>query len=240
MPRRQACSHGHCFVTSAYRVPFAEGAPKKDAHARAFHWRAADGFKMGAEGSGVVVAVGPGVTLPLGQAVTFVGVLNFAPPSLPARALPARLNQHACLSGGQRLGAATQLLRHPWCGWRRHRSMPTMSHAPAPTQGAFTEYTVASASAVWPVPAASAEAAALAISGLTAALCLEYSGKMQASDTVLVTAAAGGTGHLAVQWAKLAGCHVVGTCGGGARAPRSKNECRPQQDSRQDSRQESR
>ena len=31
----------------------------------------------------------------------------------------------------------------------------------------------------------------------------------------MVTAAAGGTGQLAVQLAVLAGCHVVGTCSGG-------------------------
>jgi NADPH:quinone reductase-like Zn-dependent oxidoreductase len=34
-------------------------------------------------------------------------------------------------------------------------------------------------------------------------------------QTVLVTAAAGGTGQLAVQLAALAGCHVIGTCSGG-------------------------
>ena len=32
---------------------------------------------------------------------------------------------------------------------------------------------------------------------------------MKKGDTVLVTAAAGGTGQFAVQLAKLAGCHVV-------------------------------
>jgi len=37
-------------------------------------------------------------------------------------------------------------------------------------------------------------------------------------QTVLVTAAAGGTGQLAVQLAVLAGCHVIGTCSGGAKA----------------------
>lgn len=31
-------------------------------------------------------------------------------------------------------------------------------------------------------------------------------------ETVVVTAAAGGTGQFAVQLAKLAGCHVIGTC----------------------------
>lgn len=37
-------------------------------------------------------------------------------------------------------------------------------------------------------------------------------------DTVLVTAAAGGTGQFAVQLAKLAGCHVIGTCGSQSKA----------------------
>lgn len=35
---------------------------------------------------------------------------------------------------------------------------------------------------------------------------------MTHDETVLVTAAAGGTGHYAVQLAKLAGNHVIGTC----------------------------
>jgi len=37
-------------------------------------------------------------------------------------------------------------------------------------------------------------------------------------QTVLVTAAAGGTGQLAVQLAVLAGCTVIGTCSGGDKA----------------------
>lgn len=37
-------------------------------------------------------------------------------------------------------------------------------------------------------------------------------------QTVLVTAAAGGTGQLAVQLAAAAGCHVIGTCSGGDKA----------------------
>jgi len=35
---------------------------------------------------------------------------------------------------------------------------------------------------------------------------------------VLVTAAAGGTGQFAVQLAKLAGCHVIGTCSSDSKA----------------------
>jgi hypothetical protein len=37
-------------------------------------------------------------------------------------------------------------------------------------------------------------------------------------QTVLVTAAAGGTGQLAVPMAVLAGCHVIGICSGGSKA----------------------
>jgi NADPH-dependent curcumin reductase CurA len=36
---------------------------------------------------------------------------------------------------------------------------------------------------------------------------------MKSNEVILVTAAAGGTGHIAVQLAKLAGNHVIGTCG---------------------------
>jgi NADPH-dependent curcumin reductase CurA len=43
-------------------------------------------------------------------------------------------------------------------------------------------------------------------------------GPLKAGETVIVTAAAGGTGHFAVQLAKLAGCHVIATCGGPAKA----------------------
>jgi len=43
---------------------------------------------------------------------------------------------------------------------------------------------------------------------------LSEAGRLKRGDKVLVTAAAGGTGQFAVQLAKLAGCHVVATCGG--------------------------
>ena len=36
--------------------------------------------------------------------------------------------------------------------------------------------------------------------------------KLASGESVLVTAAAGGVGHIAVQWAKLKGCHVIGLC----------------------------
>lgn len=59
---------------------------------------------------------------------------------------------------------------------------------------------------------------ALLTSGLTASVALEQAGKMGRDEIVLVTAAAGGTGQIALQLAKLAGNTVVGTCGGPEKA----------------------
>ena len=41
---------------------------------------------------------------------------------------------------------------------------------------------------------------------------------MKAGETVLVTAAAGGAGHFAVQFAKMSGCTVIGTCSNAEKA----------------------
>eukprot|EP00775_Hariotina_reticulata_P002616 gene2616-2917_t len=98
-------------------------------------------------------------------------------------------------------------------------------------EAGFSEYGVVAARRVLPVPCPAPEVVALLTSGLTASLALEEVGRLclpgsngqsdsQRTDqhsskkTVLVTAAAGGTGQFAVQLAKLAGCTVVATCGG--------------------------
>jgi NADPH:quinone reductase-like Zn-dependent oxidoreductase len=99
------------------------------------------------------------------------------------------------------------------------------------TYGGFSEYAVAPAKLVVPVPEASPAAVALLTSGLTASIAMEQLGGVSApasaggrptppgrQKTVLVTAAAGGTGQIAVQLAKLAGHHVVATCGGEKKA----------------------
>ncbi|KAL7842568.1 hypothetical protein SRHO_G00242570 [Serrasalmus rhombeus] len=78
--------------------------------------------------------------------------------------------------------------------------------------GAFAEYTVISAKNAIPVPSARPELLALLVSGATAHIALRQLGELKRGETVLVTAAAGGTGQFAVQFAKMAGCHVVGTC----------------------------
>lgn len=45
-------------------------------------------------------------------------------------------------------------------------------------------------------------------------------GPLKEGERVLVTAAAGATGHMGVQLALLAGCHVVAVCGSAAKAQR--------------------
>lgn len=78
--------------------------------------------------------------------------------------------------------------------------------------GAFAEYTKAKASTLWKVPHPTREMVALRISALTACAMMEGTGQVRQGETVLVTAAAGAAGHFAVQFAKLAGCTVIGTC----------------------------
>ena len=74
------------------------------------------------------------------------------------------------------------------------------------------------AKGLWRVPEATSEYVGLRISALTACAMLEQTGKLQPGETVLVTAAAGGAGHFAVQFAKLAGCTVIGTCSSAQKA----------------------
>jgi len=76
----------------------------------------------------------------------------------------------------------------------------------------YREYYTTKAQRAVQIPEASPEIMSLSIGGLTASLGLETAGEMKSGETVLVTAAAGGTGQFAVQLAKLAGNHVIGTC----------------------------
>ena len=67
---------------------------------------------------------------------------------------------------------------------------------------------------VFKVPSPAPEWTAVPISALTATGGLETAGSIQRGQNILVTGAAGGTGHIAVQWAKhMFGCRVAGTCG---------------------------
>ena len=78
--------------------------------------------------------------------------------------------------------------------------------------GSFSEYSLVPANRCFRVPSLDSKYVPLLVSGLTASISLEEVGELKEGQTVLVTAAAGGTGQFAVQLAKSMGCHVVGTC----------------------------
>jgi len=77
--------------------------------------------------------------------------------------------------------------------------------------GAFAEYIAVDERNCYSLPSLSPKFLPLMVSGLTASISLDQVGQMKSGETVLVTAAAGGTGLFAVQLAKLAGNHVIGT-----------------------------
>lgn len=78
--------------------------------------------------------------------------------------------------------------------------------------GGYREYNLVPESDAIRVPEPSPEALSIMVSGLTASIALQEVGEIQHDDTVLVTAAAGGTGQYAVQLAHITGSHVIGTC----------------------------
>ncbi len=77
--------------------------------------------------------------------------------------------------------------------------------------GGYAEYVVAPARNLIPIPDGLDfdEAAAIPLQGLTAYHVLETSGQLKEGESVLVHAAAGGVGYLAVQIAKLMGASPV-------------------------------
>ncbi|MEH2164650.1 MAG: zinc-binding dehydrogenase [Nostoc sp.] len=78
--------------------------------------------------------------------------------------------------------------------------------------GGYREYQLIDANLAVKVREATPEVLTLIPTGVSALVALEQAGDMKSNEVVLVTAAAGGTGHIAVQLAKLAGNHVIGTC----------------------------
>ncbi|ONI71580.1 NADPH:quinone reductase [Kribbella sp. ALI-6-A] len=85
---------------------------------------------------------------------------------------------------------------------------------------AYAEYVTAPSRQFAKKPAnlSYAEAAAVPLAGLTAWQILTAAADVQAGQRVLITAAAGGVGHLAVQFAKALGAHVTGTASAGKHA----------------------
>ncbi|WP_181783415.1 NADP-dependent oxidoreductase [Pseudonocardia pini] len=90
-----------------------------------------------------------------------------------------------------------------------------MAKFPSP-EGAYAEYVTVPAAQLRARPAGMpvTEAAALPLAGMTAWQSLVDVGGLRDGQRVLVHAAAGGVGHLAVQIAKAQGAHVIGTASG--------------------------
>lgn len=80
--------------------------------------------------------------------------------------------------------------------------------------GGYREYNTAPQDHFIKVADDSPEWLALASTGVSAHMALHYIGQVQEGETVAVSAAAGGLGHLIVQLAVLKGCRVVAVCGG--------------------------
>jgi hypothetical protein len=78
----------------------------------------------------------------------------------------------------------------------------------------YREWAVGAESRFVKMPAARAEMLALASTGVAAYLALTRIGELKDGETVAISAAAGGLGHLMVQIAKSRGCRVVAVAGG--------------------------
>ncbi|MEU6591672.1 NADPH:quinone oxidoreductase family protein [Streptomyces sp. NPDC046881] len=97
---------------------------------------------------------------------------------------------------------------------RRVIANPVLPH------GGFAEYALADARALLPAPESldDAEAAALHIGYQTGWFGLHRRARLEAGETLLVHAAAGGVGSAAVQLGKAAGATVIGVVGGADKA----------------------
>ncbi|MEU0333527.1 NADPH:quinone oxidoreductase family protein [Streptomyces sp. NPDC006193] len=91
---------------------------------------------------------------------------------------------------------------------------------PALPYGGFAEYALADARALLPAPESldDAEAAALHIGYQTGWFGLHRRARLEAGETLLVHAAAGGVGSAAVQLGKAAGATVIAVVGGAEKA----------------------
>ena len=91
-----------------------------------------------------------------------------------------------------------------------------VAHLDAARNGAYAEYAVVKAEfvVVKPKPADFVTMASLPVAAVTAWRMLFESGHLEAGQTVLIHAASGGVGTMAVQMARWKGAHVVGTASG--------------------------
>jgi NADPH2:quinone reductase len=93
-----------------------------------------------------------------------------------------------------------------------------------PTLGAYATARNVPADTLLPLPddVDDGTAAALLLKGCTAEFLIERCARVQAGQTVLVHAAAGGVGHLLVGWLKAIGATVIGTAGSEEKAAQAR------------------
>jgi NADPH-dependent curcumin reductase CurA len=94
-----------------------------------------------------------------------------------------------------------------------NKDFPVGSAVMSMAAGSFSQYQILATRSLYPVPHLDIKFLPLLVSGLTAAIALKEVGEIKSGETILITAASGGTGLFAVQLAKLAGLHVIATCG---------------------------
>jgi NADPH2:quinone reductase len=93
-----------------------------------------------------------------------------------------------------------------------------------PTLGAYAATRNVPSDTLLPLPddVDDQTAAALLLKGCTAEFLIERCARVQAGQTVLVHAAAGGVGHLLVGWLKAIGATVIGTAGSEEKAAQAR------------------
>ncbi|MFS4467221.1 zinc-binding dehydrogenase [Maribacter sp. 2210JD10-5] len=78
---------------------------------------------------------------------------------------------------------------------------------------AYQEYQAIDAAEIIKIPEATPEYLTINPTGVSAYLALQNVAELKAGEIIVVSAAAGGLGHIVVQLAKQKGCHVVAICG---------------------------
>lgn len=79
-----------------------------------------------------------------------------------------------------------------------------------PVHNMFSEYLYKDPGSLVPLPELKPNYLVANVNGLTGSIALDHAGRVKKGEKVLITAAAGGTGQMALQWAKHRGCYAIG------------------------------
>ncbi|MDP3853092.1 quinone oxidoreductase [Phenylobacterium sp.] len=109
-------------------------------------------------------------------------------------------------------------------GVTRFKAGDLIAYASGPL-GAYSQFHVVKADRAVKLPAGvdANQGAAALLKGMTAEFLLRRCYPVKAGETILIHAAAGGVGSIAVQWAKHLGATVIATAGSEAKAQRARD-----------------